>query len=144
MADQDDKRPGRDKRGSGEVRHDDRGNAVWHWAADTARTAIQSASQVLRKLDISSLSLEDQQKIEEEEKPPPKTSAAASAHPAQTGVAKKPPIDTRTRGFDPYSSTAGTARRKPTAAAPTPAAANRPRATSEPRRSWLQRLLRRD
>ena len=46
---------------SGEIRHNERGQAVWHWAVDTARNAINSTSQLLRKLDLSELSLEDEQ-----------------------------------------------------------------------------------
>src|ERR1700733_6846973 len=43
---------------AGNVRHEG-GRAVWQWAADTARHVAMSASQVLRKLDASSLTLED-------------------------------------------------------------------------------------
>ncbi len=43
----------------GEIHHDDRGQAVWHWAVDTARNAVNSTSQLLRKLDLSELSLEE-------------------------------------------------------------------------------------
>jgi len=41
---------------------DARGRAVWEWAADTARLVALTASQVLRKLDDSELSLEDSRK----------------------------------------------------------------------------------
>lgn len=40
---------------SGVVRHDDRGNAVW----DTGRAATDSTSQLLRKLEVPHLEVED-------------------------------------------------------------------------------------
>ena len=43
----------------GGVKHDARGNAVWQWATETARHAVASTSQLLRRLDVSSLSLEE-------------------------------------------------------------------------------------
>jgi hypothetical protein len=43
----------------GGVRHDTRGNAVWQWASETARHAVASTSQLLRRLDASSLKLEE-------------------------------------------------------------------------------------
>jgi len=96
LAPKDDNRPDRVRRGSGEVRHDDRGNAVWHWAADTARTAIQSASQILRKLDLTGLSIESDQKSDHHEMVLPKTRGM----PRPAGAE-------RAQGFDPYASTAG-------------------------------------
>jgi hypothetical protein len=45
----------------GGVLHDDRGNAIWHWASDTARNAAVSTSALLRRLNVSSLSLEETQ-----------------------------------------------------------------------------------
>jgi hypothetical protein len=47
------------QRPSGRVRHDERGQAVWQWAADTARNAIHSTSALLRKLEVPGLSLQD-------------------------------------------------------------------------------------
>lgn len=44
----------------GKVRHDERGHAVWQWAADTARSMIVSTSQVLRRLDNPDLALKDE------------------------------------------------------------------------------------
>jgi hypothetical protein len=150
----DDKAGGRDQGTSGQVKHDDRGNAVWHWAADTARTAINSTSQLLRKLDVSSLSLESESKDREEPDLPqtPTSSSAASSESAkalqieETTPTKARPkagtskIDTRGRGFNPYSTNAGTGKR---AAAAAPEVTRRPAAPA-PRRSWWQRLLRRD
>jgi hypothetical protein len=119
LADKPYTRSEREQRHAGQVKHDERGNAVWQWAADTARAASESTSQLLRRLDVSSLSLD--------EKPP-----ATDTRPDQD-----------VRGFDPYSSNAGGARHRSQPAAATPAATPAS-AGSKHRRSWWQRLLRRD
>jgi hypothetical protein len=154
LVSKDDKRPESDERNSGQVKHDDRGNAVWHWASDTARTAMASTSQLLRKLDLSSLSLEsDQQKQDDEPQIAPNKSLTAQPSTHQAAGPKGSPglkrsVDTRKGGFDPYSSNAGSAKRSAPKPAPsvarTPTVSRQP-AASEPRRSsWWQRLLRRD
>jgi len=38
--------------------HDERGNAVWNWVKDTGRFCINSTSVLLKKLEISDLSIE--------------------------------------------------------------------------------------
>jgi hypothetical protein len=139
LANQLDKRPKRDERQAGQVKHDDRGNAVWHWAADTARSAIQSTSQLLRKLDVSSLSLEsDGQEDEQQQAKPPSPDAA----PGNAAVGDKRSVEAK-RSFDPYSSNAAAAKHhsRPAATSPSPVTRS---AASKPRRSWWQRLLRRD
>jgi hypothetical protein len=148
LADKDDKRPESDHRHSGQVKHDDRGNAVWHWAADTARTAMASTSQLLRKLDLTGLSLEESDQQEKVEEPrPPK----AEARTATTAAKPRSGVDSVGSGFDPYSTNAGTAKRaRPAITRPkaTPAVVRpivaAPKPQPEPQRSWWQRLLRRD
>ncbi|HEV7135044.1 MAG TPA: hypothetical protein VGN43_00280 [Steroidobacteraceae bacterium] len=49
---------------SGRVRHDERGNAVWDWLKDTARTAIDSTSRLLRRLEAPDLKVEDKKEEE--------------------------------------------------------------------------------
>ena len=44
---------------AGRVTHDSRGNAVWDWAAKTARAALESTSLLLKKLEVPGLKLED-------------------------------------------------------------------------------------
>jgi hypothetical protein len=44
---------------SGRVRHDAGGRAIWEWAVDSGRHAIDSTSRLLKKLDLTSLSLLD-------------------------------------------------------------------------------------
>jgi hypothetical protein len=138
LANQSDKRPEREKRQAGQVKHDERGNAVWHWATDTARTAIHSTSQLLRKLDVSSLSLESDAHSDEQEQ----AGSGGKDPPLDKSLGK--PSVAQKRSFDPYSSNAATAKRasRPAVAAP-PAAATRS-AASKPHRSWWRRLLGRD
>jgi hypothetical protein len=117
----------------GEVRHDERGQAVWHWAVDTARHAIHSTSQLLRKLDLSELSLEEDK---------PAADPAPDAQLPQTGV-RKPAAS---RAFNPYVSTGPesparpASRVKPAALAHRAASARRP-VSAAPRPSWWRRLL---
>jgi hypothetical protein len=83
----------------GAVRHDTRGNAVWQWAATTARHAVASTSQLLRRLDASSLKLEEL----DENKPSKHTGfnpydvAAIARAPAakKPGSKKNPPAAVR-------------------------------------------------
>ena len=58
--------PAPDPRGNtaGRIVHDERGNAVWDWLKDTARTAIDSTSRLLRKLEVPELKMEDTQSQE--------------------------------------------------------------------------------
>jgi len=44
---------------AGRVVHDARGNAVWSWVKDTARTAVDSTSRLLKRLEVPELKLED-------------------------------------------------------------------------------------
>ena len=46
---------------SGRVVHDARGNAVWDWIKDTTRSAIDSTSRLLKKLEVPELKMEDTQ-----------------------------------------------------------------------------------
>lgn len=69
----------------GEVKHDTRGNAVWQWAVDTGRHALDSTSALLRRLDLPGLSIE-------EGKPEPKPAAPTEA---ELEVEKR-------QGYDPY------------------------------------------
>ena len=133
---------------TGEIRHDDRGQAVWHWAVDTARNAINSTSQLLRKLDLSGLSLE-------EDEPPaalPPDAKPASKSPKleltpQDGArgARKPGAAGE---FNPYKSA------KPAPVRPTrpgqrvrpdevarPVPKPRRPESAAPRPSWWRRLL---
>ncbi len=130
--------PGAGKPLSGQVRHDDRGQAVWHWAVDTARNAINSTSQLLRKLDLSDLSLEEEKPVAKG--PPPKAPAARVPTPPATLK------DSGTAQFDPYGGRARTpATRASSAPGSRPLSAPPPRrGSASPHPSWWRRLLGRD
>jgi hypothetical protein len=99
---------------AGGVRHDARGNAVWQWATETARHAVASTSQLLRRLDVSSLSLQD-----DESPPGSPTTPARPARKAQGG-------------FNPYDGAAMPA---------APAVKKRPAPQAPARSSWWRRLF---
>jgi hypothetical protein len=117
---------------SGGVRHDERGHAVWQWATDTARNAINSTSAMLRKLEVPGLSLQD-------EEPPSKTRASArGASEEKQGYTAY--VGQRAETAKPATARATNA---PTSAKTRPAKTSLlPRAPS--RRSWWRRLLGRD
>jgi hypothetical protein len=74
---------GTDGRPAGQVRFDDRGNAIWEWALKTGEFVKDTASERLKKLENPNLSLADDA--------PPASRAAAN------------PTGTVT-GYNPYNS----------------------------------------
>jgi hypothetical protein len=130
--------PGKPKPPPGGVRHDARGNAVWQWATETARHAVASTSQLLRRLDVSSLSL---QELEDDKQPPKAASRtsppAPTPAPSGRGATAKPaaPVRKTQAGFNPYD---GAAMPRAAAGKKKPSAAPVPR-----RRSWWRRLFQR-
>jgi hypothetical protein len=86
---------------SGRVRHDSGGRAVWQWAVDSGRHAIDSTSRLLKKLDLSHLSI-----LDDDEHPgtrPP----AADAEPDKPiptfgGQREVDPQAGSKQGFNPY------------------------------------------
>ncbi len=121
------------------VRHDARGNAVWQWAVDSGRHALDSTSRLLKRLEVPGLKLEDDA-LKPGAKPGPDHKAGPTTA-APTPVPAKPE---RAVGYDPYGTQA--ASRAPTARpALRPAAAPRkPAAVPPPRPSLLRRLFRKD
>jgi hypothetical protein len=56
MGDSDGSKP--DK--AGRIVHDERGNAMWDWLAETGRTLIDSTSRLLRRLEVPELKVEEE------------------------------------------------------------------------------------
>jgi len=133
-----------DPKKPGGVKHDSRGNAVWQWAADTGRHAIDSTSRLLKRLDVPGL------KIDEE----PPVRQAPPAHKPGLAMApddrdRKPQAPDSGGGYDPYGGMGARAVKRSAqpskqAAAKAPAdAAQRvrtPAAAPAPRPTLWQRL----
>jgi hypothetical protein len=141
MNDQSDQTPKK----PGGVKHDSRGNAVWQWAAESGRHAIDSTSRLLKRLEVPGLAI-----AEDKPKPGQKPASPVVAKGQQPAKPVSPaapperalPPDT-VKGYDPYGGlldSAGATKRpapRPAAAAPT-----KPAATTRDRPSLLRRLFR--
>ena len=123
MSNPEDKDPGKKKQARGGVSYDARGNAVWQWAVDSGRHLMEATSHLLKRLEVPGL------KLEEEASPQERKSVAKSS----------PSVEPQGgAGYDPYG-------HKRAAAAPRARPpATKPAAEPRPRRSWWQRLFRRD
>lgn len=116
-----DKDPGKKRLPAREgLSYDSRGNAVWQWAVDSGRHLIDSTTHLLKRLEVPGLKLKEDANTQEKKTPaqPDSSETRASA------------------GYDPYGHrrVAPAPRAKPT----------KPVAAPKPRRSWWQRLFRRD
>lgn len=129
----------------GRVRHDSSGRAIWEWAADTGKHALDSTSRLLKRLDIPGLSLADDPKVKKEEDEDHSFGAPKEEDPLQK----------KRRSFNPYESRLPpkiqapppTAKAAPTPPATPPAKPAPPRRLSkeeqeaETKRGWFSRLL---
>lgn len=98
---------------SGRVRHDSGGRAVWEWAVDSGRHAIDSTSALLKKLDLSSLKLVESRKeagkeMDEEEL---QVEDPDREIPTFGGEREVDPSGGK-RGFNPYDKRVSAAQRK--------------------------------
>ena len=118
---------------SGRVRHDTAGRAVWEWAVESGRHAIESTSRLLKKLDVTGLGL-----AEDDEK---KRRREAGSNPYGENPAPVPrrgvdTVGSSKRGFDPYDN-----RAPPKRVAPRPPTKPAPRVTQPPREGRKPGLL---
>jgi hypothetical protein len=81
--------PAKAARPSGKVVHDDRGNAVWEFIAQTSRICIEATSRLLKKLETPELKIEDTQDEELRVMPEPTKGGGAGYDPYNQ--ATKPP-----------------------------------------------------
>jgi hypothetical protein len=92
--------------GPGGVRHDARGNAVWQWAVDTGKHALESTSRLLKRLEVPGLKLEGDGDTSERQRP----GQASAGTPATRGAAPPKPGPSksdRQTGYNPYGGAAG-------------------------------------
>jgi hypothetical protein len=80
----------------GGVLHDTRGNAVWQWAVDAGRQALDSTSALLKRLEVPGLRLED----DREKYDPQQSPFSVDADRPGTKPAGR-------AGYDPYGGRGG-------------------------------------
>jgi hypothetical protein len=73
------------------VVHDDRGNAVWDWLAESGRRAIEATSRLLRKLEMPELKMEDPKDEELRIAPEPGSARGGSGYDPYNQAVKPPP-----------------------------------------------------
>lgn len=98
---------------SGRVRHDAGGRAVWEWAVDSGKHAIDSTSRLLKRLDLSGLHLLDHPPKKEEpeaEAPPPEAVSLPGNVPTFGGKREHDPLVHSRQSFNPYDSRSPTGR----------------------------------
>jgi hypothetical protein len=88
---------------AGRVRHDERGMAVWDWAAASGETAGLSATNVMRKLEVSSLSIEQTQRTLKALEIAPRDAGGGSDPYNQRSGATGDPFKRVVSGSDPYN-----------------------------------------
>ncbi len=97
---------------TGRVRHDPGGRAVWQWAIDSGKHAIESTSRLLKKLDISHLRiLDDDEKPGDAKARDTDQSTSPGKLPTFGGGREKDPLAGNRQSFDPYNSRTPVGRR---------------------------------
>lgn len=123
--------PPLEARPSGRVRHDERGMAVWDWAAASGETAALSATNVMRKLDVSELSIEQTQRSLKAMQPPTGAGVGSGGDPynQHRNQVNKDPLKRAVSDGDPYnrvSTPKSAPMQRPAPKAPAPAPAKKP------------------
>jgi hypothetical protein len=127
---------------SGRVRHDSTGRAIWEWAAESGRHALESTSLLLKRLELPGLSLADDDKNKDEEeagkaKANADRQTAAPVVPKYGNPGDKDPAAHSRRSFNPYDTRTPAVR-----VAPKPKPKPVARITQPPRkRGFLARLF---
>jgi hypothetical protein len=147
----------KEARPSGRVRHDASGRAVWEWAVESGRQAIESTSRLLKRLDLSGIGLldeEQEKKKKENEERQAARECGSNPYGEASGTPKRPvptfggkseadPLSGARRSFNPYDKSAS-----PKRGSSRPASKAVPRITQplrpEKKAGLLARLLGRD
>ena len=112
---------------AGRVKHDASGRAIWEWAADTGRQALDSTSRLLKRLELPGLTLEEDVKKKDEDEPPPPPPKPTFGGPAVTD-----PQAGRGKSFNPYENRNPPRRAAAPAATPAGKPATRPPTGTRP------------
>lgn len=136
-----------EKKRTGHVRHDSGGRAIWEWAMESGRHAIDSTSHLLKKLELTGLTL-----MGDEDKP---WETAGQQHPAPEPREAAPPVTAprnepevldhqprpKNAGFNPYDTRTPVGRGAPPPKKPVAPA--KPRVTQPPakKRGFFARLF---
>lgn len=118
-----DQSTGRTEKPAGRVRHDSTGRAVWEWAVDSGRHAIESTSRLLKRLELPGLTVTDYdpKKPGGSAMPQQGDADAARQDPSSPSLAPEKDASTGGRGgFDPYNSRMPPRRGAPAARKPAP------------------------
>lgn len=101
----------------GRVRHDATGRAIWEWAADTGKHAIDSTSLLLKRLDLPGLSIAEDHKDDEK----------GMDKGIFGGPEEADPLQGKRKSFNPYES-----RSPPKIQAPSPLSKPAPKPVAKP------------
>lgn len=88
---------------AGRVKHDSGGRAIWEWAVESGRQALESTSLLLKRLEMPGLELEEDAKKKtaaDEEEPAPTPSARKGS--TYGGPTEKDSLIAGRRSFNPY------------------------------------------
>jgi hypothetical protein len=100
------KTPGATNAGpGGKIVHDDRGNAMWKWGEDAARS--DTTSRVLRRLDAPELTMEGQEepvRPPTKGQPPTRVQPKSNPHSGPKSPTRAPIVDAG-GGYNPYNLT---------------------------------------
>lgn len=114
---------------AGRVRHDASGRAIWEWAVDTGKHALDSTSRLLKRLELPGLKLEEDVPKKTEDEPPAPGSRTPDGRPIPTygGPREADPLANSRQSFNPYDNRTpvkrGAAAAKPATPAGKPGAA---------------------
>jgi hypothetical protein len=131
---------------AGHVRHDKSGRAIWEWAIDTGRHALDSTSRLLKRLDMPGLALEDDSRKKAKPGTTEPEAPAAPQVPSFGGELEKDPLAGKRQGFNPYDSRSPPPRKtappsKPAANPASRPSSSRPAAPSAGKPGFLSKLF---
>lgn len=143
------KDPNDKKNPAGRVRHDAGGRAIWEWAVDTGRHALDSTSRLLKRLDLPGLSLlDDEQEKKKKAEEAERAAREAGSNPYNNdvptfgGPRETDPMSGSRRSFNPYDNRAPVKRaQKPAAKPSSPASSPASPAHAKDRPGLLSRLF---